>query len=226
MKSIFAKFKLCLLSISMVWGVCAQAQEPVQEPVQGSEVSVSLGKYSLTDVNPIELNGSRYLRVQLMANDPVVLQDRAMPNAKNWIVFSSDLLQATGAVYGVMRVNPRQDKLRHFFAGYAAASLTHGTLELILPNNLKHRRLISALAGVAKEYWDSLGHGHVETLDAAATAGGGVVGSASGGFGSAIVNSALGGLLSSLTLTIDTDKVIKRVKKRAGLSHDPDYKPF
>jgi len=30
--------------------------------------------------------------------------------------------------------------------------------------------------GAAKEYWDSKGHGHVEFLDFAATAGGGILG--------------------------------------------------
>lgn len=60
------------------------------------------------------------------------------------------------------------DKLLHFFIGYFIAT--------ILPVNAGAGFLLAVLAGYAKEYWDSKGHGAVERLDFYYTVLGGVVG--------------------------------------------------
>jgi hypothetical protein len=85
----------------------------------------------------------------------------------------------------VIYTDPSKDKLRHFSAGYVAGNLTMGTLQILLPNTQKNKNLYSFLGGVGasvvigagKEYWDSLGHGQVEMMDALATIAGGITGS-------------------------------------------------
>lgn len=229
------KYPMMMMAIALPFmASLAHAQEANVNAPAENDVPVALGKYTLTNVDTVSIDGVDHIRVQMMPNGQYQSMVVNYPTAKNWIVFGADMLQTAGAVYGVVKVAPKYDKVRHLFAGYAAASLTHGVLELVLPNNLKHRRLItvlagvgaSVMAGVAKEYWDSLGHGHVEALDAAATAGGGVGGATSGGIGSAIVSSAVGGLLSSLTLTIDADRLIQKVKNKTRRTPTPGTQPF
>ncbi len=189
---------------------------------QLAQSKVNIGKYNLTNAYPVYDQGISYIKLRMEPAD-----DKARGiSQKNWIVFGADMLQAGGAAIGVLKWDPKQDKVRHAFAGYCAASFTHGALELVLPNNMKNRRWISAfagmgasiVAGVAKEYWDSLGNGRVETLDAATTAG--------GGFGGAVVSAAIGGAISSLTLTINTDKILKKLPHKKKPQEMKDYSPF
>jgi hypothetical protein len=185
-----------------------------------ADLRVAMGQFEVVDAYPIQMNGEDLIKVRLQSMNGSSFESRS--KVTKAIVFTLDMLQAGGAAYGVIKTSPKRDKLKHGFAGYAAASFTHGCLELILPNNLRYRRLISVLsgvgasiiAGVGKEYYDSLGYGNVETLDAVATVGGGAGGGISGGFASAITSAAVGGLLSSLTLTIDADRAIEKIKKR------------
>jgi hypothetical protein len=202
----------------------AENAEPQVAPslmaTSSSDLRVAMGQFEVVDAYPLQENGVSLIKVRLQQKDQYPAGSRS--SVTKAIVFTLDMLQAGGAAYGVIKTSPKRDKLKHGFAGYAAASFTHGCLELILPNNLRYRRLISVLsgvgasiiAGVGKEYYDSLGYGNVETLDAVATVGGGAGGGVSGGFASAITSAAVGGLLSSLTLTIDADRAIEKIKKR------------
>lgn len=65
----------------------------------------------------------------------------------------------------------QQDKIKHFIAGAIASAFVY-----LISGNLTLAIGASALLGIAKEVYDSRGHGTVEVADAVATAVGGVVG--------------------------------------------------
>ena len=64
-----------------------------------------------------------------------------------------------------------RDKLLHFVAGLIASVVGYLIFE-----NLTLTIGASVILGIAKEVYDSRGHGTVEVLDAVATIAGGVVG--------------------------------------------------
>ena len=64
-----------------------------------------------------------------------------------------------------------KDKLLHFVAGLICAAFVY-----LITLNLTLAIGASVILGIAKEVYDSRGHGTVEVLDAVATAVGGVVG--------------------------------------------------
>lgn len=96
----------------------------------------------------------------------------------------TNLVGTAAAGYGVYAVNPQYDKVRHFLAGYVIANGTNAAFQLILPKDMKHRKLVtfmagfgaSVIVGVGKEVRDSYGYGHPSTMDAVATAAGGLAG--------------------------------------------------
>jgi hypothetical protein len=64
-----------------------------------------------------------------------------------------------------------KDKLLHFVAGSICSAFIYA-----VSGNLTLAIGASALLGIAKEVYDSRGHGTVEVADAVATVGGGIVG--------------------------------------------------
>ena len=64
-----------------------------------------------------------------------------------------------------------KDKLLHFVAGLICATFVY-----LITLNITLAIGASVILGIAKEVYDSMGHGTVEILDAVATAVGGVVG--------------------------------------------------
>ncbi len=64
-----------------------------------------------------------------------------------------------------------KDKLLHFVAGLICATFVY-----LITLNLTLAIGASVILGIAKEVYDSRGHGTVEVLDAVVTALGGVVG--------------------------------------------------
>jgi hypothetical protein len=64
----------------------------------------------------------------------------------------------------------QQDKIKHFIAGTITSAFVY-----LITLNLALAIGASALLGIAKEVYDSRGHGTVEVADAVATALGGVV---------------------------------------------------
>ena len=64
-----------------------------------------------------------------------------------------------------------KDKLLHFVAGLICATFVY-----LITLNLTLAIGASVILGIAKEVYDSRGHGTVKVLDAVATAVGGVVG--------------------------------------------------
>ncbi len=103
---------------------------------------------------------------------------------------TTDILNLTSATalsiyaYDIYK-NGTNDKQMHFATGYVLGATTTGLLQLVLPKDMRNRKLISFLggvgisflAGVGKEVKDSDGSGNVEFLDALSTAGGGAIGS-------------------------------------------------
>ena len=69
-----------------------------------------------------------------------------------------------------MTTIPR-DKLLHFVGGAIFSTLIY-----TITQNATYALIGAVLLGIAKEVYDSQGHGTVEVLDAVATALGGVVG--------------------------------------------------
>ena len=65
----------------------------------------------------------------------------------------------------------QQDKIKHFAVGFAVSFAVY-----VATSNATIAFSLSALLGIAKEVYDSRGHGTVEVLDAVATAVGGIVG--------------------------------------------------
>lgn len=63
-----------------------------------------------------------------------------------------------------------KDKLLHFVAGSICSAVVY-----LITRNLTFAIGASVILGIAKEVYDSRGHGTVEVLDAVATALGGVV---------------------------------------------------
>lgn len=105
-------------------------------------------------------------------------------SAEKWL-FMANLAGTTAAGIGAMKLDPSQDKTRHFLAGYVVGNISNGLSQLMLPDDVKNRRLVSALVGVAssilvgigKEVIDSRGRGNASIADALATGAGGIVGS-------------------------------------------------
>ena len=64
-----------------------------------------------------------------------------------------------------------KDKLLHFVAGSICSAFVY-----VITLNLALAIGASALLGIAKEVYDSRGHGTVEVLDAVATIAGGILG--------------------------------------------------
>lgn len=64
-----------------------------------------------------------------------------------------------------------RDKLLHFVAGSICSAFVY-----VITLNLTLAIGASVILGIAKEVYDSRGHGTVEVADAVATVGGGVVG--------------------------------------------------
>ena len=64
-----------------------------------------------------------------------------------------------------------RDKLLHFVAGFVVSAVVYLIFE-----NLTLAIGASVILGIAKEVYDSRGHGTVEVLDAVVTIAGGVVG--------------------------------------------------
>ena len=65
----------------------------------------------------------------------------------------------------------QQDKIKHFAVGLAVSFVAY-----VATSNATIAFSLSVLLGIAKEVYDSRGHGTVEVADAVATAVGGIVG--------------------------------------------------
>ena len=158
---------------------------------QGEKVEA--GTYQLDGQNEIEIGGVKYLQFDFKnANTISKLYEESNciePSSafKNVALKSSyitaNLASDVLALHELQKV--KWDKAKHFYAGYIIGNISTGAFQLLVPKDTKNRQfkafiggsITSAVNGVAKEYRDSLGYGHVEANDAIATFMGGVTGS-------------------------------------------------
>lgn len=155
-------------------------------PAQAQTVEIDFEPGAITAVEPIRAHDQNWIRLDLDPRIPLHLL-------------------ADGAIaYGMFRIDPRQDKVKHLMAGYVISNVSTGLLQLYLPDDLKHRSLVAGLigfgagtlAGVAKEMLDAQGFGTPSTADAVATAAG----------------AGLGALTLNLTFDLKFPKTKKRRK--------------
>ena len=157
-----------LLLLLFTSAIPAQAQD-CDDPCD-----LDLNHFQVVGYSSMTLNGQSFDRINFDLKPEYQFHDRDALLLGN--------IAATGAAaYGVIAWNPHQDKVRHFLAGYVVGNVTNATFQLILPQKMKHRRLVSALLGfgagaligTAKEIYDAQGYGAPDVKDALATAAGG-----------------------------------------------------
>lgn len=141
--------------------------------------------YTVIKRNELTINGQPYVQIDL---SPKVQPPFQCPSntaiSLNRALLMVNMASTIAAGVGVLKVSPRQDKLRHALAGYMVGNVTTGTLLLILPDDTKNRKLLSALSGlgasvlvgVGKEVRDTQGYGTPDKMDAVVTALGGLGG--------------------------------------------------
>jgi hypothetical protein len=139
------------------------------------------GEYHVANEQTVVVNNQAYLTYDF--------QKKSNPNLDR-LLLGTNILVTGAAAYGTFKWTPSQnlmpqDKLKHVMAGYVIGNVTNAGFQLILPAEMKHKKLYSFLAGVGasvlvgvgKEIRDSYGYGHVELMDAVATSAGGAMGS-------------------------------------------------
>jgi hypothetical protein len=144
--------------------------------------------YRITQESPVIIAGEEFIQYELRSEDAIDC-DSPGQLRPHQALLAANLAGSLLAGYGVYKLE--NDKQRHVLAGYVIGNVTTGTLQLILPKDMKHRKAwaiaggigAAVLVGVAKEFRDSKGYGHVETMDAVVTGLGGVGGSLTIGFG-------------------------------------------
>jgi hypothetical protein len=132
-----------------------------------------IGEFNVNDDADITVNNQQYISLKIN-------QDIRM----NRLALGLNLLGDAAAAYGVFKVNPSNDKLRHGLAGYIVGNFTTGAMQLLLPDNTKNRKLkalligfgASLLVGAGREWYDSNSHGQVDFNDFVVTGAGGLVG--------------------------------------------------
>ncbi len=178
------------------------AQTDVHEdPELGERVEsegIQAGSYQLENPKELEINGEKFLSYDLATLRPhrptthrpaavdCFNQNTAPLNLNlEKSMFAANLAATALAGYGVYK--SKNDKLQHVFAGFVISTTVSGAMQLMLPKDMKHRKLVSSLIGfgaavligTAKEVRDRQGFGHPSAADAFATYAGGAVGSVS-----------------------------------------------
>jgi uncharacterized protein YfiM (DUF2279 family) len=185
---------LVILLFNMLISIAQAQMEFDDKPSDVLKKTISLNEYEVSDHQIIEQDGKQFSQI--------TFEKKVEFDNENSILADS-LILGTAVTDTIVAAkffgtDPRQDKLLHFYAGYLVGNVTNGAFQLILPKTMKNRRLVSALLGVgmsalvggAKEFYDSR-HPENHTVDAKdfwATVGGGMVG--------------------SLTLTFDLNKML------------------
>lgn len=185
---------LILGLLLLFFGINVSAQEENTEVIEVANLTgqeVQPDEYTVSNQTAIVVNGQPFIQIDLTpkATPPLNCQNNSI--VLNRALLLANLASAKAAGIGVLKVDPKQDKLRHALAGYVVGNVTTGALHLLLPMEMKYRKLTafaggfgaSVLVGIGKEVWDSKGHGQVETKDAIVTGLGGLGGSLTISFG-------------------------------------------
>jgi hypothetical protein len=155
--------------------------------------SLELNHYDAIQHSIIQLGGAPFHSIQYKRKPEFAFN--AKTSREEWLLFANFI--GDGAM-AYRFLDTTWDKEMHFIVGYELANVSNGIFQLVLPDDMKHRRLVaallgfgvSALAGAGKEYYDSL-HPQNHTVD-----------------GKDFIATALGGAVGTLTLSFDLQKAL------------------
>jgi hypothetical protein len=152
--------------------------------------------FALQGVEHVSLNGFPYTRVNYRYRSEALSGFRPEP-----IFLAAHAIAIPAALYGTFHWKtrpgttrpswmPADDKMKHLFAGFFIGDVTNLSLQLLIPEDVPHRRLIATLSGlgaatlvgIVKELRDAKGYGTPDPKDALATAIGGGLGTISMSF--------------------------------------------
>lgn len=160
--------------------------------------NIDPGAYKLENPKEININGESFVSYDLSllgqqnfdSSQSFTINcfnEKAAPLNLNLekSMFAANFAATALAGYGVYK--SKNDKLQHVFAGFLISTTVSGAMQMILPKEMKHRKLVSSLIGfgaavligTGKELRDKQGYGHASVADALATYAGGAMGSVS-----------------------------------------------
>jgi hypothetical protein len=172
--------------------VAQEGEEPSQAPAEETKLTIDPSKYSLYDYSEMLINGQKYHRITFAPKADFASMNSG--TGKNLLLMGSFL---TDAFMGVAAYGwepnmktypsnlPKPDKVKHVMMGYAIGNLANGFFQVVLPDNMRFRRLTASVlglatataVGIAKEVRDARCNcGTPEVADAVATMIGGAVG--------------------------------------------------
>lgn len=169
--------KTTFLVIALFLSLGASAQEIEMFVTKSSEVKVDSKEFLLLNLSPSP-------KLNLKINPSCLKSENPIKPLTNDLLFAANVAAGGFATYSLLKSD--YDKTKHFMAGYIISSTTSGALQLILPKEMKHRKLVAAaiglgtsvLIGSAKEVYDAqhpLNH-TADKYDAYATFAGGAAG--------------------------------------------------
>jgi hypothetical protein len=176
----------------LVFGIRAGAQTE-----KGSEARVNLREFQVHQVSHVNYGGIPYTRIDYRYHfnrDQEGVRAEPLLLALNGMAIPASLYETFSwkTKKGAPRPSwlPPDDKMKHLFAGFFIGDATNLALQLLIPENTPHRRLIATLSGfgmaavtgVVKELRDRQGYGTPDPKDALATAVGGALGTISMSF--------------------------------------------
>ena len=184
---VFQPMKSSLFFIlTFLFGITAHAQNHTS-----SDLQLNMKSFQLSEVNHVSIQGIPYTRLSYQVKPESASAKGFRPEpiflALNAIAIPVSLYQ-TFAWTAADRTSPNwllaHDRMNHVFAGFFIGDVTNLALQLLIPENAPHRRMIATLSGlgaatvvgVAKEIFFSHGLSTPDPKDALATALGGGIG--------------------------------------------------
>lgn len=179
---------LSLSVLALIFSITsAHAQDPMhrfinQLDLNGDAGNLSIDHYNIVEDSSLEVDGKEFSKLTLIRK----IDFKPSKVSKEDFLFFANFLGDAAVGYQFTQTPLEHDKLLHAYAGYVIANLSNGIFQIVLPKEMKHRRLISALLGFgmsalvggAKEFYD-MQHRDVHTPDIKdfmSTIGGGLAG--------------------------------------------------
>jgi len=168
---------LFLITILNLMGGEAFAQYSERSP---EDVEIELTQFHVIGHETVHFDGRPFTQISFEKKPEFMIQGTTK---EEWLL-AANLAGNMGVAWRFMHAT--WDKEMHFLVGYELGNISNGLFQLILPKDMKHKKLVSALlgfgvsalAGAAKEYYD-YNHPRTHTADVndfLATAAGGAVG--------------------------------------------------
>jgi hypothetical protein len=148
------KFKLLLLItiLSLMYGEAfAQFSQRPQE-----DVEIELTQFHVIGHETVHFDGQPFTEITFEKKPEFLFQGTT---DEEWLL-QANMAVDMGVAWRLMHAT--WDKEMHFLIGYELGNISNGVFQLILPKDMKHKKLVSALlgfgvsafAGAAKEYYD------------------------------------------------------------------------